>query len=377
MSGTWMLKDVVERLEQIWPILRAVSYELHSDEGTVTEDMWMTLVTRDARTLQFEVGAVGRPFTDWRGNHGLLSRLLPKYLGVDAYIVPDDIEKFPQLQFDDRDVSLRLPLGVQELNYTEFIDKIKTELAMKASALGDFNSVVNISQRDIISPVLAGAVLLARAIGEGGDVERPMLKSEEPIVGAHAWGTVDYTITYRNVHIIVVEDRTGGVSVPWEQVVMVIAAARDAMLRKLEGHAIGFKKHCHSEANDLQELPSYAIICSATVWRLLKYTPPQQTDAGSRQASIVQSGVLGLSVDFDCETEELRSGLDGLLRRIAHMVLAHSHQVQRAMERMPRLQQLKRPEYLAEFKELQDGMVDASHSVVLAGRRGQLVPGTL
>lgn len=60
--------------------------------------------------------------------------------------------------------------------------------------------------RALVTPILAQAVLLARANlsrGPGGDL--PVLSPEHGLSGTKAWGPVDYIILYRLLAIVVVE----------------------------------------------------------------------------------------------------------------------------------------------------------------------------
>jgi hypothetical protein len=60
-------------------------------------------------------------------------------------------------------------------------------------------------RREFISPVLALALLVARAVTS--DSSNAVLVPEYPLEGTVAWGPVDYVVLYRELAIIVVEVR--------------------------------------------------------------------------------------------------------------------------------------------------------------------------
>lgn len=185
--------------------------------------------------------------------------------------------------------------------------------------------------RALVTPVLAQAVLLARAnLSRGSGADLPVLSPEHGLSGTKAWGPVDYIILYRMLAIVVVEAKRLDLAGAWAQLIMQIRSVRELMLVSL---GIQVKKRKVFQAQELEKVDTFAVICTADSYRLVRFRPGNNTTA----PSLVTSSLIQLPLSKLSTLEELEIKMEGLVRKLACMVCDAVAIIDRAKEAEPKL----------------------------------------
>eukprot|EP00195_Chlamydomonas_chlamydogama_P011909 CAMPEP_0202890920 /NCGR_PEP_ID=MMETSP1392-20130828/1166_1 /ASSEMBLY_ACC=CAM_ASM_000868 /TAXON_ID=225041 /ORGANISM="Chlamydomonas chlamydogama, Strain SAG 11-48b" /LENGTH=467 /DNA_ID=CAMNT_0049574573 /DNA_START=67 /DNA_END=1470 /DNA_ORIENTATION=+ len=263
---------LMQLIDKHWVLLGTTEYHVFHQDQPLTEGRWTELLRRikDTAPLTLRVKTIGKPFSMYTTQDELeLGSIAETHLHVkllDAGSPCVNNQLFPELQVADDFI-------IEGVPFCQRISALVMQLKGSASAMVGVLGSKAASQRDFISPVLTLSLLLAREKGSHND--RLRLAVDYTLVGKRAWGPVEYVLLYRTLGVMVTEARHYDPSQAWAQVYMQLSSLRDALLRSLT-HLTGKadKKRSHYEAHELQHMPTYAVVATATDYRLLVYTPP-------------------------------------------------------------------------------------------------------
>jgi len=314
---------LMQLIDQHWVLLRATEYQVfyQDQDQPLIESSWTKLLRnmQDTAPLTLRAKTIGKPFSMYITKDELeLRKIAETYLRVtllDAMGSPCvQDELFPELQVGD-------DFTIEGATFSQRIKALVMQLTSSASAMAGVLDSKEASQRDFISPVLTLSLLLARVKGSHGTSLR--LAVEYNVVGKRAWGPVDYVLLYHTLGVMVAEAKRYNPSEAWAQVYMQLSSLRDALLRSLTGQAD--KKRSHYEACELQHMPTYAVVATATDYRLLAYTPPGSGNDAALSASSPQT--LPLSNPQTDPTPAIRS----LVCKLAGIMCRQAEEIDRVM----------------------------------------------
>ncbi|KXZ52468.1 hypothetical protein GPECTOR_9g512 [Gonium pectorale] len=324
------LSVIKDALEEHWEFFKAAEYDLLVDENEkMDEDSWdmylAELPVHQAVTVK--VTSRGRSFSQYIGRKDL-RRLARDHLGVpymDDNTGPEtDEHLFPELTVEP---GYRIN---GQTSFEELLDTLVGTLGFLADAKEEVIST-EISQRELISPVLATALLLARAKGPEGQL---CMRPDYHVVGKMAWGPVDYVILYRTVAVVVAEARRYSPTQAWAKAIMQISATRDSLLRRLSGVSDA-KKRNHWEATELSKIPTFAVLCTATNYRLLLYRPAGYKNR--QWPSLVTSKEVPVPIVPNGNREAIKPFLRLLVGKLANVLVALMHDIYDAYAANPGL----------------------------------------
>jgi len=319
------LEALMAHVELAWTSLKMRKYKLTLGKAEVVTDDVLKEPLGD-KVICVEV--MGRSFAEYKQTGLELEELAREVLGVringnTGAAKADD-------QFPPAEIGAST-LIFESQTFDSLLDMLIHTLRAQVSVMSCVDDMREHSQREFISPVLALALLVARAVTS--DSSSAELVPEYPLEGTVAWGPVDYVVLYRELAIIVVEaKRAQQLQLAWAQVIVEMSSLRERMLASLSS-ASNVKKRNHWQATELDTVATYAIVCTATCYRLLRYKP----GTSGSLATLVSSNDLSMPLTQDTPAATMKAAASTLVLKLAQLIMNQMSIIDKAKHAHPLL----------------------------------------
>ena len=139
---------------------------------------------------------------------------------------------------------------------------LSTDLRRRIKCL-DMDQSVEYTMRELISPILIGAMMLSAD-------DHLKLICEQNIEGTRGNGPVDYVISFKSINIVLTEAKKEKVDVGVAQNIAQQVANREQLARKLF-NVVGMKRNYDDLLSEISEVPTYGIITTGDEWLFTRY----------------------------------------------------------------------------------------------------------
>lgn len=212
------------------------------------------------------------------------------------------------------------------------------ELLRRARIL-DLEQSSEYTMRELISPVLIGALCLVDDTNGGKEESRVRLICEKIISGSSGHGPVDYVLSYLNVYIVIGEAKHKELLEGLYQNLVQQCNALESLADKLLGSSVVGEKRSRAFLDtcaDLRGLGTHGITSTGKEWMLSR---TERDPSDSSKVVIYKSPTYALTVSSTATAAEhaaMKSQVNVLLRKIVHMIFSQKA----AVEAHPRLKDI-------------------------------------
>jgi hypothetical protein len=219
---------------------------------------------------------------------------------------------------------------IADAAYAAAVDFVCPELLRRARVL-DLVQSSEYTMRELISPILVGALCLVDDHNNNDDETKVRLICEKLISGTSGHGPVDYVLSYMNVYIVIGEAKHKQILEGLYQNLVQQRSALDSLADKMVGSAVvGCKRsRDFSQAlNNLRDLITCGIISTGTEWMFSKTVrdPVNSSKVIAHKSGCYPLSLSPLATD-PAHIAVLKVEVEVLLRMIVSMILTQKEAV--------------------------------------------------